>query len=172
MFNFKSAAILVGGLALTAIAPVAANASTYIISLTPESGYTVSGTGELVLSVPAAPGNLPSSDVTSVTFTIDGQNFGTGYSTYAVSGVSFNNNDVLTDITFSSTESSNNVSFTLDTTGTYDFYVGNTRVSEGTLSAVAAVPETSTWAMMILGFCGVGFMAYRRKQNDPALRVA
>jgi hypothetical protein len=26
-----------------------------------------------------------------------------------------------------------------------------------------AVPEPSTWAMMILGFAGVGFMAYRRK---------
>jgi hypothetical protein len=30
---------------------------------------------------------------------------------------------------------------------------------------VAAVPEPSTWAMMILGFCGVGFMAYRRKNR-------
>jgi hypothetical protein len=28
-----------------------------------------------------------------------------------------------------------------------------------------AVPEPSSWAMMILGFCGVGFMAYRRKAN-------
>jgi len=28
---------------------------------------------------------------------------------------------------------------------------------------VSAVPEPSTWAMMILGFAGVGFMAYRRK---------
>jgi hypothetical protein len=37
---------------------------------------------------------------------------------------------------------------------------------------VAAVPEPSTWAMMILGFCGLGFMAYRRKQNGSALRVA
>jgi hypothetical protein len=37
---------------------------------------------------------------------------------------------------------------------------------------VAGVPELSTWAMMILGFCGVGFMAYRRKQNGPSLRVA
>ena len=37
--------------------------------------------------------------------------------------------------------------------------------------AVSAVPEPSTWAMMILGFCGVGFMAYRRKQNGPALRL-
>jgi len=37
--------------------------------------------------------------------------------------------------------------------------------------SVSAVPETSTWAMMILGFAGVGFMAYRRKVK-PALRVA
>jgi hypothetical protein len=37
---------------------------------------------------------------------------------------------------------------------------------------VAAVPESSTWAMMILGFCGVGFLTYRRKQNGPALRIA
>jgi hypothetical protein len=29
----------------------------------------------------------------------------------------------------------------------------------------AAVPEASTWAMMILGFAGVGFMAYRRKKQ-------
>ena len=28
---------------------------------------------------------------------------------------------------------------------------------------VAAVPEPSTWAMMILGFAGVGLMAYRRR---------
>ena len=28
-----------------------------------------------------------------------------------------------------------------------------------------AVPEASTWAMMILGFVGVGFMAYRRKDG-------
>jgi hypothetical protein len=27
---------------------------------------------------------------------------------------------------------------------------------------IAGVPEPSTWAMLILGFCGVGFMAYRR----------
>ena len=37
---------------------------------------------------------------------------------------------------------------------------------------VSSVPEPSTWAMMILGFFGVGFMAYRRKQNGPAFRVA
>ena len=30
-------------------------------------------------------------------------------------------------------------------------------------SPVSAVPEPSTWAMMILGFLGLGWMAYRRK---------
>jgi hypothetical protein len=38
-------------------------------------------------------------------------------------------------------------------------------------TAVASVPEPSTWAMMILGFAGVGFMAYRRK-SKPALMAA
>ena len=33
------------------------------------------------------------------------------------------------------------------------------------------VPEPSTWAMMILGFFGVGFMAYRRKSQN-SLRLA
>jgi hypothetical protein len=35
----------------------------------------------------------------------------------------------------------------------------------------AAVPEPSTWAMMILGFFGLGFMAYRRK-DSLALKAA
>ena len=38
-------------------------------------------------------------------------------------------------------------------------------------ATVAAVPEPSTWAMMILGFIGVGFMAYRRK-NTATCRFA
>jgi choice-of-anchor C domain-containing protein len=31
--------------------------------------------------------------------------------------------------------------------------------------AVQAVPELSTWAMMLLGFAGVGFVAYRRSKK-------
>lgn len=33
----------------------------------------------------------------------------------------------------------------------------------------SAVPEPSTWAMMILGFCGLGFMAFRRKNSTVHL---
>jgi hypothetical protein len=36
---------------------------------------------------------------------------------------------------------------------------------------VGAVPEPSTWAMMLLGFAGVGFMAYRRRNQASALRM-
>jgi len=36
----------------------------------------------------------------------------------------------------------------------------------------AAVPEPATWAMMIFGFTGVGFMAYRRKRNNSTFRLA
>jgi hypothetical protein len=34
------------------------------------------------------------------------------------------------------------------------------------VTVTTGVPEPSTWAMMILGFMGVGFMAYRRKDRS------
>ena len=49
--------------------------------------------------------------------------------------------------------------------GIYTFTIPNDTV---VLDISAAVPEPSTWAMMILGFAGIGFMAYRRK-SKPAL---
>jgi PEP-CTERM motif len=39
------------------------------------------------------------------------------------------------------------------------------------VNRVGSVPEPSTWAMMILGFLGLGYMAYRRK-NGSALVAA
>ena len=45
----------------------------------------------------------------------------------------------------------------------YGFEVG--------FQSVAPIPEPSTWAMLILGFFGIGFMAYRRK-NKGSLRLA
>jgi hypothetical protein len=57
--------------------------------------------------------------------------------------------------------------------GTYEVDAGGLGIGSGNfvLTAVAAVPEASTWAMMILGFVGVGFMAYRRK-NHMTLKAA
>jgi hypothetical protein len=40
-------------------------------------------------------------------------------------------------------------------------------------SQVSAVPlGPSTWPMMVLGFAGVGFMAYRRSRKDQGVAVA
>jgi PEP-CTERM motif len=39
------------------------------------------------------------------------------------------------------------------------------------INFTTAVPEPSTWAMMLLGFAGVGLLAYRRK-NKPHFRFA
>jgi hypothetical protein len=49
--------------------------------------------------------------------------------------------------------------------------VSYTSASGDFLAGPGAVPEPSTWAMMILGFAGIGFMAYRRKAK-PALMAA
>jgi len=34
------------------------------------------------------------------------------------------------------------------------------------------VPEPSTWAMLFLGFAGIGFMSYRRKNKATTFRFA
>jgi hypothetical protein len=54
---------------------------------------------------------------------------------------------------------------TADGLNPIDFQV--TRIS----GSVGAVPEPATWAMMLLGFCGLGFMAYRRRSGGT-LRFA
>jgi PEP-CTERM motif len=53
-----------------------------------------------------------------------------------------------------------------------EFTVAQETTVDTTTGMTSAVPEPSTWAMMILGFCGLGFMAYRRKQRGGALSVA
>ena len=48
---------------------------------------------------------------------------------------------------------------------------GQSEITNGFIGdspAVNGVPEPSTWAMMILGFCGVGLVVYRRR-NQAAL---
>jgi hypothetical protein len=57
------------------------------------------------------------------------------------------------------------IDFILDPNSTFSFD------STLAIATVTAVPEPSTWAMMILGFMGVGFMAYRRK-NRHSFRFA
>jgi hypothetical protein len=37
------------------------------------------------------------------------------------------------------------------------------------VTGVGTVPESSTWAMMLLGFAGIGFMAYRKRKSGSAV---
>jgi hypothetical protein len=39
-------------------------------------------------------------------------------------------------------------------------------------AVIASVPEPATWAMMVLGFAGLGFLRYRRRKLSPALTAA
>ena len=43
------------------------------------------------------------------------------------------------------------------------------RIDSDAIVVQTGVPEPSTWAMMILGFAGVGFMAYRRKPKTALM---
>jgi hypothetical protein len=37
------------------------------------------------------------------------------------------------------------------------------------MTDVGAVPEPATWAMMILGFAGIGYLTYRRRCPAPCV---
>jgi hypothetical protein len=63
---------------------------------------------------------------------------------------------------FTANSNSTLLSF-IDTQGGFNAGIYLDDVSVTPLTA--GVPEPSTWAMMILGFCGLGFMAYRRRKS-------
>lgn len=95
----------------------------------------------------------------------------TGTETLTFTGVPSSNND-FAEIGFEALllgYTIKSVTISLDNTG---FFKEFKQVDFSPATAVSAVPEASTWAMMIFGFVGVGFMAYRRKQNGPAIRLA
>jgi choice-of-anchor C domain-containing protein len=74
--------------------------------------------------------------------------------------------------TFVAAAATDTLTFTSDTTG----FSGNSTYPTAFGPAldnvsVSPVPEPATWAMMILGFLGIGFAAYRRKGRGPALRL-
>ncbi len=145
---------------------------TYNLSLTPTDGSPYSGSGLLTLDRPVAASGLDTiaaADITGLTFTIDGHTFGLGIPKFTLVTVQFLNG-ALYDITSSAFSSDNYVS--LFTTAMYSYYDmhtghGSNGVLTATLAATPAVPEPSTWAMLILGFAAVGFMAYRCR-NAPA----
>jgi hypothetical protein len=58
--------------------------------------------------------------------------------------------------------------YSLSDQGTLQLVAGAS-VSGGQDVTVAIVPEPSTWAMMAIGFVGLGFAGYKRARRRPAL---
>jgi hypothetical protein len=148
------------------IAPASAGVEIFDFTLTgvPAQGQPagVSGSGQIT-------GTLQSDGsvmVTGITGTVDGLSI-TGLSHPLGSGLGFTLSNGVTVGIFED-------SFSLPANEFKDVIsaVAPNDNGFGEFTVTAAVPEPSTWAMMILGFCGVGFMAYRRKQNGAALSVA
>jgi hypothetical protein len=83
--------------------------------------------------------------------------------------LSFTISDAANNLTLSSLE------FAVANNGDHIFFASDLANAAGVTGGVgalaSAVPEPSTWAMMVLGFAGVGFMAYRRK-SKPVLMTA
>ena len=65
------------------------------------------------------------------------------------------------------------INFNPNASGIYTFDLKLLSANNDVLGDVSiqvnAVPEPSTWAMLILGFAGIGFMAYRRKMRPAVL---
>ena len=52
-----------------------------------------------------------------------------------------------------------------------DVFSGQTGNTGPVDAGIPAIPEPSTWAMLLIGFTGVGLLAYRRKGQN-AFRFA
>jgi hypothetical protein len=184
MFNSKLAALLIAGLATVGLAAqtgVARASVVYDLTLTPPQGGTIGGSGTITISALPLTGINQVSNYTQSAGTLLGLSISIDGDTFTLAQKNSGSNPLvqfitgaLDDITYAGVAANGD---SLQMTSDFVFTLKKTDAQEtGSFSAVLdvapAVPEPSTWAMMILGFCGLGFMAYRRKQNGTAVSVA
>jgi hypothetical protein len=181
--NIKSGALIVG-LGLLCFTNHAEASTVYTLEnfTTGLFGGFVSGSG--TITTDGSTGPLVASDIQSFDITI-ADTFGGEFeftnqnSTIVGSGLSASSTQLLFDFSAGTNlafvgppvpPNGNNPQFVFET-GFVSLGDGSASagVNESGLTVVAAVPEPSTWAMMILGFAGVGFMAYRRKSKGALM---
>jgi sugar lactone lactonase YvrE len=116
-------------------------------------------------SIPAGNGPLSVVKLAFINPAINGQSL-SGSNGIAFNGVDFYTSDEQAHRVSKWDINGNFISFAaLDPGSRYENWTFASQDIQG------GIPEPSTWAMMILGFAGVGFMAYRRK-SKPALMAA
>jgi hypothetical protein len=185
MFNSRLAALLIAGLATVALAaPISvAHASVmYDLTLTATSGDTINGSGSFTVSsapltgvnqvsnYEQSPGNSGDGTLTGLTINIDGDTFTLATKNNGSNPLVQFTSGTLDDITYAGVAADGD---SLMMTSDFVFFIVTSRTQEiGSFTATLApaVPEPSAWAMLLMGFCGLGFMAYRRK--NAALRFA
>jgi hypothetical protein len=167
----KSLGLLIGAVTGIVMSVSAADAAVYQFSFTTAASDTASG-----FFVTNSSGNPD--QITAIGGTLDG---------FAITGISgFASADNLLYVNGPAYADNGGISFTVANGNTYNWsnyptstsnFLLNSAIdpggngccqSEFTQVSVSAVPEPSTWAMMILGFFGIAFVAYRRK-SKPAL---
>ena len=181
-------------------APAHAVLVDYTLTFTGSSPADI-GTGTLVLDLPAFPDNnslvfkLPNSDFSLTatigsfpTFTLTGANISFGFvqgtssssittamnaiSVDPVTGNNFPNGTLLLDL-FNGAPNAGTFQIlaeNVNTAANGSYTIG--APSQAPSPSVASVPEPSTWAMILLGFAGIGLVAYRRNRNRSAFRAA
>jgi hypothetical protein len=173
MLKWKSASIFCAA-ALSVAAglsqPAKAEVVTYTLDFENEAFGGTGGTGTLKLDFATAPTGATTLSGTTLT-----QDFGS--LTETVDGITFTTTRLdVTSISLSGTTLTNIIANTpngiitlsepdlLQTPLTYTLGIPGTEFGNIVVTnTVTAVPEPSTWAMIILGFFGVGLTAYRTR---------
>jgi len=170
--------------AVAVVLPSAASAAIYTFSFTPSQqllGSPVSGSGTFTTSdTSMTVGGETAFQILSIMGTVNGFQIlaptnSSGYGNYFTTGPSFLDGTGVTFFTAGSSGQNRVTFFNQSSNGLYrvnTFSPGASEFVNASSSMMAGVPEPSTWAMMILGFVGLGFLAYRRKHGGAAFRMA
>lgn len=169
----------VDGVSFSGMSGIQANGSAWGFSAAPDGtqtaflqGYSGAYPQGASISFSSSLFSLVSGQQYDLTFYVEGRAY-QGGSPYTVDigvgsnsfGAPVTSSWTKESILFTAGASPDTISFNVAAQSNRDISIGLDKIS------ISAVPEPSTWAMIVLGFFGVGFVAYRKK-GGPGFRLA